>query len=122
MIEIKYAQVKFDNYDKLYNYMTLIDLKEGDKVLVNDRGTDDTYKIVTVVNVTSTPNNIATRCILAKVDMSEHLEKYEKLHKQYELEEKMNKRYKEMCKQQLWEQASLVDGEMKALMDEYKNI
>jgi hypothetical protein len=119
---MKYVRVKFDkgtNTEKGYDYKTDLDLKVGDKVVVD---TQFGLSIATVHMSTSTKLDKATKFVVTKIDLDEHEERVEKAKKAEEVRELMEARLKEIEEIKKYEELAKDDPKMAELVKQLKEL
>lgn len=104
---------------KDYGFKAVDDKYEaGDFVVV------DAANLLQVAKVTKvddwTPESKATKYVVGKVEVAEHMERVKNDKKVAELKKKIEKRAKELQTIQMYELLAASDSEMRALLDEYK--
>ena len=119
MIKLFKVGVQFEGTPyKTYYYNSLIELNENDIVVVQAR---DSIALGRVVE-TSIESDLAIKFVVCKVDYEEFEKTLEKVAKQKELESKLEKRFSEVNKMDLYEKLAQKDEVMKSLLEELKAI
>lgn len=121
MIKVISVKVVFDGTPyKEYMYKTFEDLEVGDIVLVQAR---DTIALATVSKVDcNDSDNIANKFVIEKINPNKVDDLIEKYRRQKEIEEKLESRYREMSKMNLYKKIAETDEAMSELLKELEEI
>ena len=118
----KIVGVKFDNspYSKEYAFITYIDVKIGDLVVVDTR---NGFTLGTVTNLTgSIPCKQELKEVVDVVNVSEFNARKEKAEKLKKLKAKMDKRVKELQDIAVYEMLAEKDSELATMLAELKEL
>lgn len=110
------------NANKRYAYLTDdITIKEGDMVIVETQDTGLTcVRVVDVHHYQKAPS--ATKWVIQKVDMTAHEARQEKIKKAAEITSRLDKALAEKRKMLDYEKIAEGSPEIKALLEELKNL
>ena len=118
-----YATISFRNNPKEYTYLTNLDLKEGDKVIVDSP--HDGPVVVTVIKVKGLSKgqiSVASKWIVQKVDMEAYYELVKRQELVQEIKNKLAQRKEEMEEMIIYKQLAKDDPEINSLLAELESL
>ncbi|MCP3685781.1 MAG: hypothetical protein GY861_24295 [bacterium] len=122
-LQKKIVAVQFNTSTKEYTYLTDLDLKKDDLVIV--KSPTDEYIVVTVCKVRGlTQNQLSLACkwIVQKVDLVAYEANMKKQELVQEIRNKLQERRKETEEIMIYQQLSASDPEIKSLLGELAGI
>lgn len=145
LVIVKYIQngsegLDFSSHSYAYTIVTMKKINEGDFIVIRDRqGTpNEDRKGISVVKVIKTFADVRSsealqfieykdltlrdKEFLGKADIKDYFDEIEKKHKRKELQEKIEKHFKEAEKEALYRKLAETDPEMKALLAELDSL
>lgn len=118
MIKVNYVKVKFELTNNLYAYKSFIDLEVGDLVVVH---VNDRIDLATVAEIDASEEK-AGKFVICKVDLNTHKSRYDKYIQQEQILKKLEKKYRESDKLNIYRKLAETDEEAKALLGELNKI
>jgi hypothetical protein len=122
-MEIKYAVVKFHESSKEYTYRTDLDLEKGDLVVVSSPHSG--YAVVTVIDVsglTQSQRSMATKWIVQKVDITEHLARLERQKLAQEIRNKLQSKKEQVEELLIYKRLAESDPSINALLKQLEEL
>lgn len=123
---MRYVEVMFDGSGRKYSYGTSLDLKINDAVLVykgkiSEHMDADYFAVAKVVGLNGNPE-LATKCIVCKVDIDFYAKELEKLKEIKDVQTAIEERIKAVERKSVYEAYAKVDPTIAELLQKFNEI